>query len=220
MPELPMDLRQLETVGSAFDILKYLDTQPDKAADSEDIMDDLDISSRRFDKAKRRLVTRGYVQMRSDYLLELTRKGDESVVIIKEYGDGPQDTGDGSIQRQLVLTLPRNLVVGQTSPLQIGIEPNNEFQGDANLIVRIETTYADLGDFDEMATLGSEALILDTSITPQNYDQTRIKVEVYMLSAGGDDLKACGGMYIDVAVIESGDSGNNIAYIGNLAFVQ
>lgn len=221
MSELPMDLQQLETVRGAFEILKYLDDQPDNAADGEDIIDDLDLSSRGFDKAKRRLVTRGYMQMRSDYLLELTPKGRESAAILKEYGDGDDSSGDdGSIERELVVVLPRNLVVGQTSPLQIAIEPSNEFKGDANLIVRVDATYADLGDYNEMATLGSNALVLDTTITPQNYDHARIKVEVYVLSAGGDDLKACGGMYVDILVLASGDTGESIAYGGALSFVQ
>jgi len=219
MSELPMDLRQLETVRGAFEILKYLDDQPDNAADGDSIMDDLDLSSRGFDKAKRRLVTRGYIQMRSDYSLELTPKGSESAAILKEYGDG--DAGDDdTIERQLVIVLPRNLVVGHTSSLQIGIEPSDEFNEDASVIVRVETSYADLGEFNEMATLSSNALVLDTTITPQNYDHARIKVEVYILSAGGDDLKACGGMYVDVLVLATGDTGENIAYGGVLSFEQ
>lgn len=218
MSELPMDLRQLETVKGAFEILKYLDDQPNNAADGDDIMDDLGLSSRGFDKAKRRLVTRSYIQMRSDYTYELSHKGKESATILKGYSGGASDEHDAAIKRQLVVVLPRNLVVGQTSALQIGVEPSNNFTADVNLVIRVQTTYADLGDFNEMTILGPESLVIDTSITPQNYDNARIKVEVYMLLAGGDDLKACGGMYIDVVVLEAGDTGENIAYGETLSF--
>jgi hypothetical protein len=220
MSELPMDLQQLETVGGAFDIIKYLDEQPDKSADGDDIMEDLDLSSRRFDKAKRRLVTRGYIQMRSDYTLELTHKGSESAEILRDYDATGGSRNTSGIERQLVMVLPRNLVLGQTSPVQIGIEPNRAFKGNANLIVRVHTTYADLGGFNEMTSLDSGPLVIDTSITPQNYDHARIKVEVYELSTGGDDLKACGGMYVDIVVLASGNTGENIAYAGNVSFVQ
>jgi hypothetical protein len=220
MSELPMDLQQLETVRGAFEILKYLDDQADNAADGDDIMDDLDLSSRGFDKAKRRLVTRGYIQMRSDYSLELTPKGSESAAILKEYGGDDSGGNDGAIERQLVVVLPRNLVLAQTSPLQIGIEPSDEFEGDTSVIVRVSATYADLGDFNEMATLSANALVLETTITPQNYDHARIKVEVYMLSAGGDELKACGGIYVDIVVLASGNTGESIAYGGDLSFMM
>lgn len=220
MSELPLDLRQLETVRGAFEILKYLDDQPDNAADGDDIMDDLDLSSRGFDKAKRRLVTRGYIQMRSDYFLELTPKGSESAAVLKEHDAESGDNDDSAIERQLVLVLPRNLVVGQTSTLQIGIEPSDDFMGSSSVIVRVSTNYAKLGNFNEMAILSSDALVLETTVTPENYDQARIKVEVYILAEGGDDLKACGGMYVDVLVLASGETGDDIAYGGVLSFVQ
>src|SRR5689334_19231476 len=149
MTELPIDLRKLEPVGSAFDILTYLYDAEDYAADGDSIMEDLDISSRRFDKAKRRLVTTGYIQMRSDYYYELTRKGVESAEILANY-EGKGSSGSDGVQRQVLLVLPRNLVYGQSSTLQVAIAPSDEFPAQADLIVRLAATYAKLGDFDEM----------------------------------------------------------------------
>ena len=82
MAELSNDLKKIETVQGAFEILKYLYAKDNNAADGDDIMDDLELSTRRFDKAKRRLVTRNYIQMRSDYIYELTRKGLENAELL------------------------------------------------------------------------------------------------------------------------------------------
>jgi predicted transcriptional regulator len=219
MTELPIDLRKLEPVGSAFDILSYLYDAEDYAADGDIIMEDLDISARRFDKAKRRLVTTGYIQMRSDSSYELTRKGVESAEILSNYeGKGSSDAA--GVQRQVLLVLPRNLVYGQSSPLQLAIAPSDEFPAQADLIIRLQTTYATLGDFDEMLKLGSDKLVIDTTITPEAYDQARVKVELYQLDSSGEDLTACGGMYVDVTVLPSGKTGDMIAYSTDAVFPQ
>jgi predicted transcriptional regulator len=219
MAELPIDLRKLEPVGSAFDILTYLHDSEDHAADGDVIMEDLDISSRRFDKAKRRLVTTGYIQMRTDGIYELTRKGLESAEILANY-EGKGDGGAAGVQRQVLIVLPRNLVYGQSSPLQIAIAPSDEFQGQADLILRVQATYAKLGDIDEMVKLGGDKFVLDTTITPEAYDQARVKLELYQLDSSGEDLTACGGLYVDITVLPSGKTGEMIAYSADATFPQ
>lgn len=219
MTELPIELRKLEPVGSAFDILTYLYNAEDYAADGDTIMDELGISSRRFDKAKRRLVTTGYIQMRSDYFYELTRKGVESAEVLAGY-EGGSSGGSEGVQRQVLLVLPRNLVYGQSSPIQVAIAPSNEFQGQADVILRVQATYAKLGDIDEMLKLDSDKLVLNTTISPEAYDQARVKLEVYQLDSSGEDLTACGGMYVDISVLPSGNTGEMIAYSMEATFPQ
>lgn len=216
MAELPSDLKKLETVRGAFDILKYLYAIPNHAADGDDIMDDLELSVRRFDKAKRRLVTRNYIQMRSDYLYELTRKGVESSETLVAFDGANSDDEDTGILRQLAVVVPRNFVYGQPSPLKIGISPNQEMQESATLIVRVTPINADLGDYNEMVTLDHNALVVETSITPQAFDKARIKVEVYQMQ--DDDFSELGGMYLDVVIVESGDTGDDYAYTTDLSF--
>ena len=216
MSELSNDLKKIETVRGAFEILTYLYAKQGNAADGDDIMDDLELSTRRFDKAKRRLVTRNYIQMRSDYIYELTRKGVESAELLLEVEKTNGDDSVDTLQRQLALVLPRNFVYGTTSPLKIGIEPNASFMGEANLIVRITPVNAELGDYNEMATLSSDALILETTITPSAYDKARIKVEVYQMQ--DDDFADLGGMYVDVVIIDEGDTGTEFAYTTDLSF--
>jgi hypothetical protein len=220
MAELPIDLRQLEPVRGALDILRYLYKQSGHAADSDDIMDGLGLSERGWDKAKRRLVTRSYIQMQTDYIYELTSKGKESAKILLEFdasgGGGSGD--DGKIQRQVVIALPRNLILGQTSTLKVGIEPYEGFGDAATLIMRLSLTYADLGEWEEMINLGSDAMILETTIKPQPYQQARIKLEVYQIAPDGDNISECGGMYVDVDVLEAGTVGEIIGYGANLEF--
>lgn len=216
MAELPIDLKKLETVRGAFEILKYLYNQPDNAADGDDIMDDLELSTRRFDKAKRRLVTRNYIQMRSDYIYELTRKGVESSETLIAFDKASGDDDNDGITRQLAVVVPRNFVYGQVSPLKIGISPSAEMTDNKNLIVRVTPTNAELGEYNEMATIDSDALIMETTITPQAYDKARIKVEVYEME--DDDFAELGGMYLDVVIVDSGDTGDDFAYTTDLIF--
>jgi hypothetical protein len=219
MARLPIDLQQLEPVRGALEIIRYLYQQTNHAADGDAIMDDLDLSERGWDKAKRRLVTRSYIQMQSQYIYELTSKGVESARILIEYdASGGADEGDDKVQRQVVLALPRNLVLGQTVPLKVGIEPYEGFGEDANLILRMSALYADLGEWEEMVTLGAEALIVETTITPQPYQQARIKLEVYQFSPEGDDLSECGGLYVDIGVLAAGAAGEIIGYSAQLEF--
>lgn len=217
MPELPMDLKKIETLTGALPMIYYLSTVPDAGVD--DFMDDLDLSERSVRKAIRRLATNGYVQMTGDYIYELTRKGEESAKILEEYfgSDGDSDSGSDQIKRQLVIAVPRNLVVGETSPLHIGFEPSAAF-AQTEVVLRLNTTYADLGGFDEMVQLGSDSLVIETQITPQDRDQARVKLEVYQLSPGGDNLDVAGGMYIDIAVLPEGNTGDLIAYASDLGF--
>ncbi|MGJ3239921.1 MAG: hypothetical protein ACFE0Q_14515 [Anaerolineae bacterium] len=219
MAELPLDLKKLETVRGAFEILKYLHARPDNAADGDNIMDDLDLSNRRFDKAKRRLVTRNYIQMRSDYTYELTRKGLESAEALIEFDRNTDDEDDEEgITRQLAVVVPRNFVYGHTSSLKIGIAPHPDVTQRTDLIVRVTPTHAQLGDYNEMATLDGNALILETTITPEAYTKARIKVEVYQME--NDTFADLGGLYLDVVVVESGDSGDDFAYTTDLNFVS
>lgn len=215
MAELPIDLKKLEPVRGALDIITYLAKKG--ATDTDDIMDDLGLSTRGFDKAKRRLVTTGYIQMKSDYVYELTPQGEESAQILAELV-GESDTDDDSgVARQSVIILPRNLVVGKTSPLKVAFEPISAMQS-ADLIVRLSTQYADLGDWNEMVKISGDMTMFDTTITPQFYDKARVKMEVFQLTSDGEGLAQCGGMYVDLVVMQSGDTGEDIAYSTELTF--
>ncbi|MCA9912598.1 MAG: hypothetical protein KC496_04600 [Anaerolineae bacterium] len=217
MADLPLDLQKLQTVRGALEILVYLYGRPDFVADPDDIMDDLDMNTRRFDKAKRRLVTTGYIQMRGDYLYELTPKGEESAELLTHMVEQDEAQSANKVQREIVLALPRNLVAGQESPLQIGFAPQLE-QGHTDIILRLQAIHAEIGDYDEIIHLNANKHIIETTIQPLAYDQARLRLEVFQTSASSDDLTDCGGLYVDVLVMDGGDTGEMMGYSATLEF--
>jgi len=221
MPELPLDLRKLQTVPGALDIIRYLYQLSDGVADADTMMDDLDMSERRFNKANRRLITNKYTQMRADYTYELTPKGLEGArtLIAFEAENAPEQTEQNGIKRQVMLAVPRNLVVGETSPLIIGFPSDAEFSQTTDIVLRLESVYADVGDLDEMLRLDVDSLRVETTIVPQRYNQARLKLRVFQLTNGGNELNECGGMYVDVVVLDAGDTGEMIAYSADLRFM-
>jgi predicted transcriptional regulator len=212
-----MHLRKLESLPGALEIIRYLDESDTGYADMDDITYDLDMSSRRFGKATRRLVTNGYIQMRSDYVYELTQKGKESADELRQYDEAAPDDSD-SLTRPVLLAVPRNLIAGQTSPLILGMPADRDFPGTLDLVLRVEPIHAELGAFNEMVQVGTDEFVTETTITPGNRTQARLRVQVFHLKDNGNDLAMCGGMYIDVAVLEEGDTGEMIAYSTDIEF--
>lgn len=217
MADLPLDLQKLQTVRGALEILVYLYGRPDFVADPDGIMDDLDMSTRRFDKAKRRLVTTGYIQMRGDYLYELTPKGEESAQLLANMAEQDEAEAVGKVQREVVLALPRNLIAGQESPLKIGFAPQADL-GHMDIVLRLQAIHAEIGDYDELIQLNASKHIIETTIQPQSYDQARLRLEIFQTSASGGGVTECGGLYVDVMVMDSGDTGEMMAYSATLEF--
>jgi predicted transcriptional regulator len=212
-----MHLKRLQSLPGALEIIRYLDESDTGYADMDDITYDLDMSSRRFGKATRRLVTNGYIQMRSDYVYELTQKGEESADELRQYEEAKPEEDD-TLTRPVLLAVPRNLVAGQTSPLILGMPADSDFPGMLDLVLRVEPVYAELGAFNEMARVGPGEFVTETTITPGNRTQARLRVQVFHLKDDSDDLTMCGGMYIDIVVLEEGDTGEMIAYSTDIEF--
>lgn len=222
MTELPLHLKQLQPLPSALDIIRFLNDQPEVTADLDVICDGLDISERRFRKAMRRLVTTGYAQMRSDFVYQLTQKGQLAAEELAEHDSKSPlaDTDNGQkIQRQVVLAIPRTLVAGRETQIHIGFpaDPEKRFNPPADVVLRVSGTYADI-NADEMIQLGNDVARQSLKLTPDWYDQVRLKVEVFQLSPSGDDVSRCGGMYVDVDVTPDGDEGGWVAYSTDVEF--
>ncbi|MGB1288111.1 MAG: hypothetical protein ACPG7F_16360 [Aggregatilineales bacterium] len=218
MAELPLHLKKLESLPGALDILRYLHDRPDHTADEDDICDDLDMSTRRFNKAKRRLVTTLYMNMRSDGIYELSNKGMEAGEELVAYdGVTASLVDDSKVNRRLVLVLPRTLVAGQPATMQYGVEPDvaGNFQNPANLVMRFQTIHADLSsDGDEMTELNNSAFVDTMEITPHPYSKARLSVQVYQLAGGGENLAECGGMYVDLFIEEEENPNNPLVAYG------
>jgi DNA-binding MarR family transcriptional regulator len=220
--QLPMHLVQLESLPSALDLLRYLAKHPERAAWPEEIMDDLQISERRYSKAMRRLVTNNYTQMRGDNRFELTRKGEAAAEELAAYdAEAPASNASalGKIQRTLVVALPRQLAAGQPTDVLVGFEPVAQgFTPPADVVVRFEALHADISTHDQRLKLSRAAEVCRLTLTPSFYDAVRLKLQVFQLSEDGEDLTNCGGTYIDVDVVAAQPNNILTAYSSEMTF--
>lgn len=222
MPELSDNLKKLQTLRGAFDIIRYLG-EGDDPASADDICDDLDMSDRRFGKAIKRLVTRSYVQMNSDYEYFLTKTGIEAAeeLVAFDAAGGADDGFDNNkVIRRLLIALPRELTAGQPTDMYVGIEDDSEdsLASPADVVMRVSALNASLsGADDEIVKLNNNQLTKLLQITPEMYTQVRVKVQVMQLAPNGEDITVCGGLYVDVAVGTDNSQNSLIAYAADIA---
>lgn len=223
MPELSIELKKLETLRGAFDIIRYL-AEDDTPAGVDDICDDLDMSDRRFGKAIKRLVTRSYVQMNSDYEYFLTQKGKTAAEELAEIDAGggiQRAVNTNKVMRRLLVALPRQLTAGQTTDMHIGIESDagNALATPTDIVLRVSATHALLsGSTDEIMKLNNDAITQVLQLTPEMYTQVRVKAQIFQIASNGEDITMCGGLYVDVNVGVEDTQGGLIAYTSDIAF--
>lgn len=220
MADLSLELQKLESVPAALDIIQYLYDHP--AADADTICVQLGISDRRFGKANRRLITIGYIQMNGDYTYELTTRGEELAEYVAEAGGsagGSEQSDAAQLTRKMLVALPDHLVAGQEAPLHIGFEQSDDFDFATNIVIQIKPQYATVEpDSDHLMQLDANQTVERLTVKPENYDTIRLALEVFQLSPSGDDVSACGGMYIDVPVVAEPAENTLIAYGTTLSF--
>ena len=223
MPELSIELKKLETLRGAFDIIRYL-SEDDTPAVAEDICDDLDMSDRRFGKAIKRLVTRSYVQMNSDYAYFLTQRGIDAAEELAAFdagGGAKRATNSNKVMRRLLIALPRQLTAGKTTDLFIGIESDTEksLETPPDIVLRVGAIHALLsGNNDEIMKLNNSAITQTLQLTPEMYTQVRVKVQIFQIAPNGEDITMCGGLYVDVNVGTDDTQDGLVAYASELAF--
>lgn len=222
MPELSDDLKKMQTLRGAFDIIRYL-AQASEPMHADDICDDLDMSDRRFGKAIKRLATRSYVQMNSEREYFLAKNGiaaAEELAAFDAAGGETNEVNANKVMRRLLLALPRELTAGQSMDMHIGIDRDGS-QGlsvPADIVVRISAVNAQLtGSDDEIMKLSNESMAKALQITPEMYSQVRIKVQVVQIAPNGEDITMCGGMYVDVNVATDDSQNSLIAYAADIA---
>ena len=224
MSELPIHLKVLEPLPGALDIIRLLGENENQPADVDWICDSLDMSDRRFGKAIRRLATTGYVQMNpdSDYLL--TEKGIQAAQDLAEFdaaGPREEEVGENKVTRRLLVALPQTLVAGQTSEIAIGFQEDTDAGLDAptDVVLRVTTTHALLsGNGDEMLKLDNSSAHQNFHLTPEMYNEVRVRVQVYQLAPNGEDINMCGGLYVDVPVVGENTQAGLVAYGADIHF--
>lgn len=223
--ELPFHLQTLEPLPGALDIIRYLGriTTPD--ADVDEICDALDMSDRRFNKAIRRLVTKGYVQMTGDMVYALSKEGRAAAQILAQYdvehprsaSSSSGSSSDGEISTKLVVAMPRRLVAQQANPVIVGID-GSEVGTSADLVVRLSVINGDpFQPEDALISLEGAPVQYAFTVTPDAYDKVRVRIEVYQFGPNPDDINVSGGLYVDADVIGAADANQPmIAYASDI----
>ena len=221
MADLPYQLKTLQPLKGALDILRYFNKTDVQIADVDDIFDDVGITERSFNKAIRRLVTKQYMQMDGDQMYRLTKKGVTAIEDLAEY-DG--DTDDDfeieeeeveTVHRRMTMAVPQPLIAGRPTNVLIGFhdaQPGAELPDPAQLVVRLTVVNGQPQSPDDaMFALGNAHDQQAVQITPGKFKEVRVRLEAYQL---GDmtGIKEIGGMYVDVPVIAEGSAGQLVAF--------
>ncbi len=212
--ELPYHLKTLEPLKGALPILGYLYNITTEDADIDEICDALSLSDRAFNKAMRRLVTKGYVQTTGDMVYRLTDHGRSSAEALMKagYTDGTDAAASvptastpqmRQIARRLVLAAPESLVAQQGNTVAIGIDGGMDgaLSSPTDLVLRLSVINGDPFTPEErIVQLGNQPVQQTYQVTPEATTQCRIRVQVFQLGPNPDDIRVCGGLYLDAGV--------------------
>ncbi len=234
MAELPFHLKTIESLPGALDILRLLGEYEDFTADADDICDTLELSDRRFSKAIRRLVTKGYVVMDGDMVYRLTDQGETAIDELVAYDEAeghepvakPASSGSASsngataVDRRLVLALPRTLTANQPANVVVGFNPNTSGESlseDTDMLLRLSVVNGEpTTPMDVPLTLTDDAVHESFEITPGAFTQVRLRLEVMHMDNYSGDISSVGGMYVDVDVTNRDAQDTLTAYGTNI----
>jgi DNA-binding MarR family transcriptional regulator len=227
--ELPYHLQTLEPLPGALDIIRYLGRIDAPNADVDEICEELDLSDRRFNKAIRRLVTKGYVQMTGDMVYALTQNGRSAVDILRAYdatsgaasasGSRTSQSDSGTVTRHLIVALPQVLAAQANNTVVVAVEGGDTLDEPADMVFRLSVVNGEPSTpEDVIVQVGDEPTQHTFIVTPGAYDQARIRVETFQLGPNPDDINISGGLYVDATVAAAVDSAASqpVAYGGTV----
>ena len=125
------------------------------------------------------------------------------------------------ILRKVLVALPRTLSPNTPTPLYLGVDTDTtgRMQHETDLVFRLSALNATLDiKGDQIVRVGGGAARHTVQLTAQEYDQVRVRVEVFQLSADGEDIQGCGGLYVDVDVQSDASANGYVAYGAILEF--
>jgi hypothetical protein len=146
------------------------------------------------------------------------------VEILAEYDEAnPQSDADGEaevslITRRLVVSVPATLIAGQPNTVAIGLdgatdEESGVLYTPADMVVRVSVINGEPTKPQEAALKLSNYPVKQVfSVTPDLYQQMRIRVQVFQLGPNPDDINVSGGLYVDSSVARTPGAVNPIAY--------
>jgi hypothetical protein len=218
--ELSFQLRALPP--DALDIIRFMGTLEDPLVHADDIADAVGLSDRSLGKAIRRLVTKSYLQMGIDQMYRLTEQGVRAAKELVAYdaeSGGAESEAEVStvveVERQAVMVIPQPLLAGQNTAFYVGFHPaaqNHRLTENAQIAMRVSILNGKPDTPQEaILELGNEPEYHAFAITPGQYRQARIRLQVFQLGPNPDDIVTCGGMYIDTEVTDVHENGSLLA---------
>lgn len=219
--EMSFTLRTLPP--EALDVLRYFGKAGGAAAHADDISEGAGLGTKGFGKAIRRLVTKNYVVMESDQVYRLSDAGKRLTAELLEYdlvappqAAGQQVTLPRFVRRRVILAAQQQVIASQPTFIFVGIDDadTEELVPEAiDLLLRLTVMNGEPRDTREMPVhLANRHIQQSFEITPGYYTQIRIRLQVCQVEDGEIDEEACGGLYVDLPVVVSGQEAGLVAF--------
>jgi predicted transcriptional regulator len=226
MTEISFQLRTLEPLKGAWDILRLFGSSSQSILSADEIIDSLSLSERTFSKAMRRLVTKGYLQHDGDLMYRLTDNGRNLVGELLAYDDemrhAPQTSHQvrSAILRRMICAVPQVLSVGDEQTVFIGFHAGDVPDDQVEVVVRLTAINASpSAPQDVIFTLGSDVSYEQVVIKADEFTQVRLRLEAYQLGEMGD-ITPAGGMIVDVPVTTETIDAQFVAYGTDISLIQ
>jgi predicted transcriptional regulator len=225
--EMSFQLKTLEPLKGALDILRMFGTTDSDTIDADTIIDTLDLTDRTFNKAMRRLVTKQYLQMDGDMVYRMTDNGksitEELLAYDEAVGEGgvpePVSTKQ-EIKRRMLCAMPAQFNADQPAVLFVGFkEATDEHDDPIEVVVRTTIINGEPESAEDLIfKLDNGHTAQAITVTPLAYTEVRVKMEVYQLGEMGD-INSAGGMYVDLPVRAGNQPAQMVAYGTNIQLV-
>jgi hypothetical protein len=183
------------------------------------------LSSRGLGKAIKRLVTRKFAEMDVHRRYQLTHKGLQLMQELQAYdAESAADDKEAQaeealppavtpLERRLSVVVPEPLTAKLASKIYVGMAtgiPN----GETALVVRVSAINAEPETQQETLTVGQGDAYTAFEVTPGEFTEIRLRLEVLQPDEFSGDIHEVGGMYVDVDVTPNEDETGALAAFG------
>jgi hypothetical protein len=213
---MPQNLQNLPP--EVLDVLRFYGATGQTSAHADEIIERTGLSDRGFGKAIRRLVTSTYLVMDGDQVYRLSDAGRRAVADVLEYDlDTPPEQretaavppGARSVERRLVVAVPRTLTAGAAATVQVGFDGADDgelLSGPAPIVVRFSALHGEAAAPTETTLqVENRPVKHEFTVTPGAYATARLRVQLLQSDEFGYEIEPCGGLYVDVPVTAAGD---------------
>jgi DNA-binding MarR family transcriptional regulator len=223
MADLPFELQKLPQ--QALDVLRYFGSNGNAPSDEETLADETGLSDRGLGKAIKRLVTRKFAEMDVNRNYRLTDKGLHLMTELLDYDAEHGGEGGGSesesltsmlaepVERRLSLVVGEPLIANAPATVYVGLDDGIP-AGEAELILQVSTLNAEPNS-QQMSLPVKQGTAYGTfEITPGEFTEVRVRLQVLQPDQFSGDLHNAGGMYVDVDVIQDDEASGQLAAFG------